>query len=459
MLEMKAKLDSIEVVDRSTTIPGVSALDPQLERTLDKLRKAATPSKQTPSKLTPSKQAEVREESIKPSPYKEKESPSFSKLLEVLREKKSPTPSPYKTKTTPAQKSRMDLEISQDKSSQRPKLAEILKEKNGVSPYKGGQEQKSSRDIESESKRGFFGGEEQRATSGEKTTFVRGKSLLENLREKYDPEGAQKAAAETVKAPLQKQKTIEKVKTSTPYNPEVIDVEHEENKQTHEISFGWHQTEQLNQANLATMPIVDDHHFDSRKSHESVEKDPEISMRDLAGTLQLGSTLDFHPEQTKRDSKKLETPPVEIEEETSEIGDPEKKKEGGAAQKGAGGEIVIESESSDQNKSSKHGSRSPSIQESSRENIVQQWIDQKLNGFVVFQNTLRGQELEEIEDFNKYSSQNWVQLSKSEKDEYTTLARTRREQLKEEFRNLCQDIEDISELQVRLDQQIKKVKK
>lgn len=407
---MRATINSIEVVDKATSIPAAGTLDPKIERTLDKIRKVGE--KVTPGRLTPLQQtlAEVREGSKNPSPYKEKEKekelPTFSRLLEVLREKKSTTPSPYKGKATPSQK-----------------ISEIVRDKNAVasSPQRGG----TSMDIESENRGEIFGGEERKPTIG----LTKGKSLLENLREKYDPFGLNKPASvqksETGKPSIQKQKTIEKEKV--PYNPAVVDLEEGSNKQAPEISFGWQHSEQFDQAVPSTMPIENEGVEESfGKPEESLGKPKESSNQNITGTLLFEPTLQDQPTESKK--------------------------------KDTEGAVVIESESSEQEK--KHESRSPSIQESSRENMVQQWIDQKLNGFVVFQNTLKEQEeAEKIEDFNKYSSQHWIQLGKPEKDEYTTLAVTKREQLKEEFRNLCRDIEDISELQELLDQKIKKVKK
>ena len=116
----------------------------------------------------------------------------------------------------------------------------------------------------------------------------------------------------------------------------------------------------------------------------------------------------------------------------------------------------------DSQHSQKKVTRSSSGQDNARENTVQQWIDQKLNGYIIYQNTLKDQTSFSpniIQDFNKYSADNWFKLPKSEKDEYTALAISKRKALKDEFRDLCQDSSDLSELQEVLDQKIKKVKK
>ena len=107
---MRQRLDSINILDKSTTAPGVSNLESNLDRTLDKFRRVE--SKLTSGKQTP---ADAKIATLNLSPQKEKELPSFSKLLEVLREKKSATNSPYKGKITP--RSHANIETSQDREN------------------------------------------------------------------------------------------------------------------------------------------------------------------------------------------------------------------------------------------------------------------------------------------------------------------------------------------------------
>ena len=205
---MRNRLDSINILDKATATPVASSLESNLERTLDKIRR---------DKITPGKQSYIESKggSKNPSPYKERESPSFGKLLEVLREKKSATASPYKGKFTP--KSHADAETSLDRQS---KLLELLKEKVTGSPSKsegaGAQYQRASMEIEYTKQKEDLGiivrqrelleREREREQQEEENTThkegkitpdsLKGKSLLEALQEKYAPHKLHKSGSE-----------------------------------------------------------------------------------------------------------------------------------------------------------------------------------------------------------------------------------------------------------------------
>ena len=103
--------------------------------------------------------------------------------------------------------------------------------------------------------------------------------------------------------------------------------------------------------------------------------------------------------------------------------------------------------------------KSPAMSDNSRDSLINQWIDQKVNGFLIFQNTLKDQTTEHIEDFARYCSDKWFHLSKAERDEYTVSALGVRSALKQELKELALTTSDMSQLQQILDERIKLVKK
>ena len=96
--------------------------------------------------------------------------------------------------------------------------------------------------------------------------------------------------------------------------------------------------------------------------------------------------------------------------------------------------------------------------EEQRGSLINQWIDQKVNGYLVFQNTLRDQ-AGQVDDFTSYATDQWFQLSKPERDEYTVLALSIRADLKQEFKDMALSSSELSQIQQILDERIKQVKK
>lgn len=98
------------------------------------------------------------------------------------------------------------------------------------------------------------------------------------------------------------------------------------------------------------------------------------------------------------------------------------------------------------------------LDENSPEFLISQWVDEKLNGFTVFQNTIRD-ELPECseEAFNKQTSQRWFQLSRPERDEYTELAMSARAGIKEELK--LHDTTEMTELKELANDKIRQIKR
>lgn len=101
--------------------------------------------------------------------------------------------------------------------------------------------------------------------------------------------------------------------------------------------------------------------------------------------------------------------------------------------------------------------KSASIQEGTAHYFINQWVDEKLNGFSVFQNSLKSDNRQNIDEFNKFSSQEWFKLSRLERDQYTKIAMAARPGIKEEL--LKYDTADLRELKEIAHQKIKQVKK
>lgn len=90
------------------------------------------------------------------------------------------------------------------------------------------------------------------------------------------------------------------------------------------------------------------------------------------------------------------------------------------------------------------------------------WINRRVTGYLVFQNTIHDIGLEkerEGDHLNRVAGEKWKGLSKGEKEEYKGLALKARINLKKEFQDV--DIEDphIKELQEIVEKRLKKVKK
>lgn len=122
-------------------------------------------------------------------------------------------------------------------------------------------------------------------------------------------------------------------------------------------------------------------------------------------------------------------------------------------------ETMEEENGGSQSKSPSKSVTKESAKDIPKGSLVNQWIDQKVNGFLIFQNTLREQTEGPMEDFNKYASEKWFHLSKPERDEYSVLALNTRAELKQEFQALSESTSDINQLQELLEQRIKLLKK
>ena len=90
------------------------------------------------------------------------------------------------------------------------------------------------------------------------------------------------------------------------------------------------------------------------------------------------------------------------------------------------------------------------------------WINRRITGYLVFQNTIHGTlEKEDFRDshLNRVAGQKWRVLSKAEKEQYKMLALKVRVELKKEFRDVDKDSPELKELQELIEKEIKKVKK
>lgn len=123
--------------------------------------------------------------------------------------------------------------------------------------------------------------------------------------------------------------------------------------------------------------------------------------------------------------------------------------------KAGGRPVKVEEEHSRYDKSSGKGKLA-----SENEQLVSKLIDQKVNGFLIFQNTVKDQTPSKgDEDFSKQTSEKWFHMSKAERDEYSVLALKVRGELKNEFKDHCERISDIDKLQDLLEERITQVKK
>lgn len=96
--------------------------------------------------------------------------------------------------------------------------------------------------------------------------------------------------------------------------------------------------------------------------------------------------------------------------------------------------------------------------EGSTEYMMSQWVDEKLNGFTVYQNTVRDEHQQLTEEaFNKVTSQQWFQMARSERDEYTEVAIAARPGIKDELK--LYDTTELNELRELANEKIKQVKK
>lgn len=90
------------------------------------------------------------------------------------------------------------------------------------------------------------------------------------------------------------------------------------------------------------------------------------------------------------------------------------------------------------------------------------WINRRVTGYLIFQNTMQDMGLEKEhkdEHLNRIAGDKWKALTKAEREEYRSLAMNARVQLKREFRNVEIDNPDIKDLQELVEKRIKKVKK
>ena len=98
-------------------------------------------------------------------------------------------------------------------------------------------------------------------------------------------------------------------------------------------------------------------------------------------------------------------------------------------------------------------SKNARISSHAYDTLIDDWLDENLNGFVVFQNTLKDQS----NDAGLSANDLWLQLPRPERDEYITIALMARARIKEEFKK--QNIPDLFQLQELINQKISEVKK
>ena len=89
------------------------------------------------------------------------------------------------------------------------------------------------------------------------------------------------------------------------------------------------------------------------------------------------------------------------------------------------------------------------------------WINRRVTGYLIFHNTMHdGLDKDDEDDhLNRLAGKKWQELSKVEKEEYNSFAMNVRVSLKKQFKDVDNDDPELKELQERVDQKIKKIKK
>lgn len=90
------------------------------------------------------------------------------------------------------------------------------------------------------------------------------------------------------------------------------------------------------------------------------------------------------------------------------------------------------------------------------------WINRRVTGYLIFQNTMHDEGLEKERDddhLNRITGKMWKKLSKTEQEEYKSLALKTRVEFKKEFQDVDKDSPELPELQELIDQKLKKVVK
>lgn len=90
------------------------------------------------------------------------------------------------------------------------------------------------------------------------------------------------------------------------------------------------------------------------------------------------------------------------------------------------------------------------------------WINRRLTGYLVYQNSIQDGELEreyEGDHLNRVAGQKWRSMSKTEQEVYKSIALKARVQLKKEFRDAGKDDPELADLQEVVEKRIRKVKK
>lgn len=468
----------MDIVDKSARIPGVTSVDSQVQSVLDRIRKAEkrfTPQGKTftTQQIYQSGDRDSEKETYEGAvPYKKvNDTPKFTKLLEALKEKERP--SPFKDKYP--SRSQMDVEGSKEKEYPRPgfssqvnfsprtsmdiekpltkKDLEFPIPKRDISSTPGRKEQEFQtprRDQGHTPGKSSLKKDRPHGTPKERRDFSDKdlpfelplpvvsepedkKNLLERLREKYKLETAKrsmtKQSSDKEDTASQNQQSQEKRPVSGSVDKTSERKPSESKKAEPSYSVNWYESRNR---------LVDD--FRATQSGGNAEDD-----------LESAPTFSQNPS------------PEKSPKDTSAQG-------AGTSAEGGNQSHVTPFESHLKfAKTIAPGKVDPArhqdylidpkhTPDKSPEGLIQQWIDSKLNGYAIFQNTLRAKETDIEDDFAKYSSQKWIQLSKAERDEYTALALTQRNELREEFKKLSATT-NLSELQEMLDQRIKRIRK
>ena len=91
------------------------------------------------------------------------------------------------------------------------------------------------------------------------------------------------------------------------------------------------------------------------------------------------------------------------------------------------------------------------------------WINRRITGYLIFQNTIHDENAErggrEGDHLNRLTGKKWKKLSKSEQEEYKSLAMNARVDLKKEFKDVDKDSPELADFQEQIEKKLKKIKK
>lgn len=401
-------------MDRATVVAGVTPLNKSLERTLEKIRKVE---KTSPVQLF---ERRGKDSGEKMSPYTDRDLQKPSALAQILRERYGIDGGKRSTPTQDRDNGYTGRKQNYSEKDRSPEAAED----RPLGGYKMWETYTPASYLASRS-------------------HIQGRTSTEAKKTPYEPKSPY-YASDTKKTSTQRM--ISEREGSD--NEEIEGEKPTRRLQPQDRSFSF-QAEGM-----------------GKSSHRM---DIERAQKPLYSHTQSQQTFSQGSQQLKSDPyRRSSTSPYQLE---SEAADEELRASPKFAKtsvdKQPTGSKTVEKKKEEQGKShstitksgSKEIGKSTPTAESSRGSLLNQWIDQKINGFLIFQNTLRDQAGPNVEDFTKYCSEKWFHLSKPERDEYTTLALKRRAELKQEFVDLTLDTSDLSQLQELLDQRIKTFKK